>query len=382
MAGTFRQAIVQRKARQAAEMAAAVQTLGADSRSRIEENVKLRLLAQRLGASEAELENTRRVAPSGLAASPAHLATAWLPPSPSASPSPSPSPELPPRASGASSPERPPSPIPRQFLASPETQLPAAPPARAASAAAAASASPSASPPGRGRSPKVSGGAGPVAPGAALGGAAASRIAAAMRPTGMRLASPSGICSDGDRRDGAAAAPPATRAAGAARPQPVPRGLSSAAAAQLEGALEMRGTLAEIRSLRARLAEGSPAPSLAPSPALRSVAGSSAGGPSPALGSTGCGYGCGYGCGHGCGYTAGPSPALGSARAAELLEGPSREPLTRSWDVAASGAGGRPAGERRALELASSQAALQEKLRRVRSTFADIRKQTAGYASP
>lgn len=53
-------ALLERKVRQAAEMAAAVQTLGADSRVRIEENVKLRLLAQRLGATPKELENVRR----------------------------------------------------------------------------------------------------------------------------------------------------------------------------------------------------------------------------------------------------------------------------------------------------------------------------------
>ena len=41
-------------------MAAAVQTLGADSRVRIEENVRLRLLAQRLGATPKELEAVRR----------------------------------------------------------------------------------------------------------------------------------------------------------------------------------------------------------------------------------------------------------------------------------------------------------------------------------
>ena len=51
---------MERKVRQAAEMAAAVQTLGADSRVRIEENVKLRLLAQRLGATSRELEMVRR----------------------------------------------------------------------------------------------------------------------------------------------------------------------------------------------------------------------------------------------------------------------------------------------------------------------------------
>ena len=52
--------LLERKVRQAAEMAAAVQTLGADSRVRIEENVKLRLLAQRLGATSRELEMVRR----------------------------------------------------------------------------------------------------------------------------------------------------------------------------------------------------------------------------------------------------------------------------------------------------------------------------------
>ena len=41
-------------------MAAAVQTLGADSRVRIEETVKLRLLAQRLGATPRELESVCR----------------------------------------------------------------------------------------------------------------------------------------------------------------------------------------------------------------------------------------------------------------------------------------------------------------------------------
>ena len=53
-------ALLERKVRQAAEMAAAVQTLGTDSRVRIEENVKLRLLAQRLGATPKELELVRR----------------------------------------------------------------------------------------------------------------------------------------------------------------------------------------------------------------------------------------------------------------------------------------------------------------------------------
>ena len=53
-------AILERKVRQAAEMAAAVQTLGADSRLRIEENVKLRLLAQRLGATHKEIDAVRR----------------------------------------------------------------------------------------------------------------------------------------------------------------------------------------------------------------------------------------------------------------------------------------------------------------------------------
>lgn len=53
-------AVLERKLRQAAEMAAAVQTLGADSRARIEENVRLRLLAQRLGATSKELERVRR----------------------------------------------------------------------------------------------------------------------------------------------------------------------------------------------------------------------------------------------------------------------------------------------------------------------------------
>ena len=52
--------LLERKVRQAAEMAAAVQTLGADSRVRIEENVKLRVLAERLGATRKELENVRR----------------------------------------------------------------------------------------------------------------------------------------------------------------------------------------------------------------------------------------------------------------------------------------------------------------------------------
>ena len=85
-------ALVERKVRQAAEMAAAVQTLGADSRMRIEENVKLRLLAQRLGATEKELRNSRRTAvpQERAAAERAHtasaasrspsLATAWVPP--------------------------------------------------------------------------------------------------------------------------------------------------------------------------------------------------------------------------------------------------------------------------------------------------------------
>ena len=52
--------VLERKVRQTAEMAAAVQTLGADSRVRIEENVRLRLLAQRLGATKKELERGRR----------------------------------------------------------------------------------------------------------------------------------------------------------------------------------------------------------------------------------------------------------------------------------------------------------------------------------
>ena len=49
--------LLERKVRPAAEMAAAVQTLGADSRVRIEENVKLRVLAER---RRVELENVRR----------------------------------------------------------------------------------------------------------------------------------------------------------------------------------------------------------------------------------------------------------------------------------------------------------------------------------
>lgn len=53
-------ALLERKARQTAEMAAAVQTLGADSRGRIEETIKLRLLAQRLGATPKELASARR----------------------------------------------------------------------------------------------------------------------------------------------------------------------------------------------------------------------------------------------------------------------------------------------------------------------------------
>ena len=53
-------ALLERKVRQASELAAAVQALGADSRLRIEENVKLRLLAQRLGATHKELEGVRR----------------------------------------------------------------------------------------------------------------------------------------------------------------------------------------------------------------------------------------------------------------------------------------------------------------------------------
>ena len=86
--------VLERKVRQAAEMAAAVQTLGSDSRMRIEENVKLRLLAQKLGASKKELDATRRAPADGAAehdfggsglghrdhvAERIALATAWVP---------------------------------------------------------------------------------------------------------------------------------------------------------------------------------------------------------------------------------------------------------------------------------------------------------------
>jgi hypothetical protein len=74
------QGVLESKMRQAAEMAAAVQTLGADSRMRIEENVRLRLLAQRLGATPRELESARRAGEHGArAADRIALATAWVP---------------------------------------------------------------------------------------------------------------------------------------------------------------------------------------------------------------------------------------------------------------------------------------------------------------
>ena len=52
--------LLERRVRREVEMAAAVQTLGADSRLRIEETVKLRLLARHHGASAMEIERARQ----------------------------------------------------------------------------------------------------------------------------------------------------------------------------------------------------------------------------------------------------------------------------------------------------------------------------------
>jgi hypothetical protein len=60
--------LLEKQTRESALTLAALHTVSEDARGRVEENVELRFLCQRLGASEAELERTRRTIDSGAAA--------------------------------------------------------------------------------------------------------------------------------------------------------------------------------------------------------------------------------------------------------------------------------------------------------------------------